>query len=82
MPKFTPLQWKKVFDLLDRDEARFHMPRRRRDSVVLASFNIRKLGKTAKRSDGAWELLRRFAERCDLLAIQEVNDNLEGLIHL
>ncbi len=82
MAKFTPTQWNKVFALLDQDEARFDMPQRRDGSVVLASFNIRKLGKVKNRSTGAWEFLRRVADRCDLLAIQEVSDNLVGLNHL
>ena len=82
MPKFTQAQWDKVFALLDQDEARFELPKSRPGSVVLSSFNIRKLGMVKNRSAGAWEFLRRFAERCDLLAIQEVSDNLEGLNHL
>jgi len=82
MAKFTPSQWDKIFTLLDQREADFDLPARRDASVVLASFNIRKLGQVKKRSAGAWELLRRFAERCDLLAIQEVGDDMQGLKHL
>ncbi len=77
--EFTSEEWRKVFRTLERDEAVFGLPERRPDSVVLASFNIRKLGTVHGRSKGAWEFLRRFAERCDLLAIQEVMDNLAGL---
>ncbi|MGI9385121.1 MAG: hypothetical protein ACR2PO_18365 [Methyloligellaceae bacterium] len=55
---------------------------------MFASFNIRKFGALAdgngnlKRSDGAWDLLTAFCERCDLVAIQEVLDRLDSLRHL
>ncbi|MGF1454973.1 MAG: endonuclease/exonuclease/phosphatase [Alphaproteobacteria bacterium] len=67
---------------LDADEARYGLPERRPDSVILASFNIRKLGTVENKSRGSWSFLRRFADRCDLLAIQEVQDNLAGLQYL
>lgn len=82
MAKFTGSQWTKVNTLLDANERRFGLPERRTDSVVLASFNIRKLGQVSTKSAGAWEFLRRFCRQCDLIAIQEVQDNLEGLNHL
>jgi len=82
MAKFSSAQWAKVNTLLDSDEARFGLPQRRGDSVVLASFNIRKLGKIGNKSTGAWQFLRRFCANCDLIAIQEVQDSLEGLNHL
>ncbi len=82
MAEFTSAQWAKVNTLLDADENRFGLPQRRGDSVVLASFNIRKLGKKGNKSDGAWQFLRRFCTNCDLIAIQEVQDNLQGLNHL
>ncbi len=79
---FMPGEWTRVNALLDQREAGFGLPERRNDSVVLASFNIRKLGKVENKSAGAWAFLTRFCERCDLIAIQEVQDNLEGLNHL
>ena len=82
MAKFTDSQWTKVNTLLDANERHFGLPERRVDSVVLASFNIRKLGQVSNKSAGAWEFLRRFCRQCDLIAIQEVQDNLEGLNHL
>ena len=82
MAKFTDSQWTKVNTLLDANERHFGLPERRADSVVLASFNIRKLGQVSNKSAGAWDFLRRFCRQCDLIAIQEVQDNLEGLNHL
>lgn len=82
MAKFTDSQWTSVFDLLETDGVRFGLPERRDDSVVLASFNIRKIGKVKNRSKQSWEFLKAFCSRCDLLAIQEVLDNLEGLNYL
>jgi len=79
---FTSTQWSKVNALLDTDESRFGLPKRRDDSVVLASFNIRKLGKIKNKSAGAWAFLARFCARCDLVAIQEVQDDLAGLNRL
>ena len=79
---FTPGEWALVNALLDQREADFGLPQRRADSVVLASSNIRKLGKVENRSAGAWAFLERFCERCDLIAVQEVQDNLAGLNHL
>ena len=57
--------------------------------MVLASFNIRKLGRTEKRVKGKiisrkreLEFMARFCARCDLVAIQEVQDNLDGLRYI
>ena len=82
MAKFTAAEWAEVNALLDREGTRFGLPERRQGSVVLASFNIRKLGQVKNRSDGAWAFLARFCERCDLIAVQEVTDDLSGLNHL
>ena len=79
---FAPGEWTRVNALLDRRHADFGLPERRADSVVLASFNIRKLGQVKNKSPGAWAFLKRFCECCDLIAVQEVQDNLEALNHL
>jgi len=57
---------------------------------VLSSFNIRALGTSATRTkkkqkgrtQGAWEFLAHYVSRCDFVAIQEVKDDLSGLIRL
>ncbi|MCZ6628089.1 MAG: endonuclease/exonuclease/phosphatase, partial [SAR324 cluster bacterium] len=82
MAKFSAAEWKKINALLDGDEEKYGLAARRAGSLVLASFNIRKLGKRKNKSDGAWDFLERFCSRCDFIAVQEVLDNLEGLNHL
>ena len=51
-------------------------------STSLASFNIRKIGTIAKKSEQSWAFLKTFCERCDFVAVQEVQDDLSGLTHL
>lgn len=81
MGSFTKKQWEKVDRHLAANEKRFGLPKKRNDSIVLASFNIRKLGDVDKRKR-SMEFLADFCRRCDLVAIQEVQDNLDGLNHL
>lgn len=77
---FTPAQWSKIHELPDWND--FGLPRKRRKSVVIGTFNIRKLGAVKKRSKGAWAFFQRVCETFDLLAIQEVMDDMEGLRNL
>ena len=87
---FTERQWEKIEAELLRDPKGYGMPDGpREESMVLASFNIRKLGQTEKRVKGKiisrkreLEFMARFCARCDLIAIQEVQDNLKGLRYL
>ena len=79
---FTPAEWKKVEALASSRGHRFGLPARRAGSVVLGSFNIRKLGKVESKSDGAWSFLKRICSRFDLIALQEVQDDLAGIRHL
>ena len=81
MPGFTDLRWQSITDKLNQNPARYGAPIRRDDSVVIGSFNVLKLGKatnSAKRRD----FLERFASRFDLLAVQEVMDELSGIRRL
>ncbi|WP_411845421.1 endonuclease/exonuclease/phosphatase family protein [Roseibacillus persicicus] len=87
MASFTRQQWEQVFDQLGDREAQYGLPLRRDGSLVLSSFNIRKFGALmragkTKRSQGSWQLLVRFCERCDFVAIQEVLDDLSSLFYL
>ena len=87
---FTERQWDKIEAELLRDPKGYGMPDGpREESMVLASFNIRKLGQTEKRVKGKiisrkreLEFMARFCARYDLIAIQEVQDNLKGLRYL
>ena len=79
---FSDAQWQKIRTLFKTDGKTFGLPDRRKKSVVIGSFNIRKLGAVAKKSAGSWNMLIDVAERFDLLAIQEVQDDMDGLKYL
>lgn len=87
MPKLTNPEWRKINDLLGsmsdpEAEERFGLPERRERSVVIGTFNIRKLGKVANRREVAWMFLASICDRFDLLAVQEVMDDLVGVREL
>jgi hypothetical protein len=83
MSGFTAAQWQRINDLLaTADDGRFGLPTPRHGSVLLASFNLQNFGTKSKWSQKNWDFLRTFAKRCDLLAVQEVLDNLTGLRRL
>jgi len=48
---------------------------------VFSSFNIRKLSKSKNR-ERELDFMSRFCARCDLIAIQKIQDSLDGLIFL
>lgn len=77
--EFDASEWSKILALLNASGEDFGLPEHRDDSVVIATFNIRKLGTAKNRPRQAWDFLCRVCARFDLLAIQEVLDNLEGL---
>ncbi len=79
---FDEDEWQAIHDLSDSDGEDFGLPERRDGSLVIGSFNIRKLGAVAKKSPGAWDMFVRICARFDLLAIQEIQDDLEGLSHI
>jgi len=76
---FTPAEWTKIRATLDRDPGRYGLPERVYGSVVLASFNIRKLGEVQGRSDETWSFLANICSRFDLLAVQEIMGDLSGV---
>ena len=82
MGEFTNAEWDGIGALLASEADRFGLPDCRPGSVILSSFNIRKLGGKANRSDRTWAFLADYCRRCDLVAIQEVQEDLEGLRHL
>ena len=86
-PKFSDQEWTDIRETLKADPEAFGLPVRRYGSVVLASFNIRKLGKiktgsTGERDDATFEFLADVCRHFDLLAIQEVMSDREGLLRL
>jgi endonuclease/exonuclease/phosphatase family metal-dependent hydrolase len=83
MPQhFSPAEWQQINAEFNTSAATYGLPARRSDSVIIGSFNIRKLGDISKRTDESWQLFKKTIERFDLIALQEVMDNSEGLYHL
>lgn len=84
--RFSASQWGKINNTLEEsfktEKEPFGLPESRKKSVLLGTFNIRELGRKSGRSAQSWEFLRLICSRFDLLAIQEVQDNLEGIRHL
>ena len=85
MSEFSPDEWARINAALEGAENEYGLPKRNSKSIVLASWNIRKLGGLAdsrgrpSRSSGAWKLIVQLCERCDFVAIQEVQDSLESV---
>jgi hypothetical protein len=76
---FSKSEWKKIRKRLDADPAKYGLPDRVYGSVLLASFNIRKPGSASKRNKDTWKFLADVCRRFDLLAVQEIMDDLSGL---
>ena len=82
--QFTPEEWKKIRKTLKDADAQkeFGLPKRVYGSVVLGSFNIRKLGSSRNRNEDTWQFLADTCMHFDLLAVQEILDDLSGLRRL
>ena len=61
---FTNSQWKNINTLLDQSSTNYSLPERRKDSVVIGSFNIRKLGTVDKRTHQSWSFLKKIISCC------------------
>lgn len=82
MSEFTPKEWGKIRETLADDPTKYGLPKREYGSVVLGSFNIRKLGAVTKRSRQTWDFLAHVCKHFDLLALQEIMDDLSGFQEL
>lgn len=82
MAELTAEEWQKITALMEKDPFRYGLPQREYGSVVLASFNIRKLGARQKRSEATWKFLAQVCRHFDLLSVQEIMDDLEGFDRL
>ena len=80
--QFTSAEWRRIRAKLKADPERYGLPQREYGSVLLGSFNIRKLGSSRSRSPDTWEFLADVCRSFDLLAVQEVMDDLTGLRRL
>ncbi len=79
---FTNAEWDSIYARLSVNETEYGFPTSVYGSVLIGSFNIRKLGRKQNRNRKTWEFLAMLCRQFDLLAIQEVMDDLEGLKHL
>ncbi len=79
---FEPGEWERINAALDEDPGRYGFPERAAGSVLLGSFNIRKLGDPDNRTDGDWKFLARVCAEFDLLGVQEIMSDLGGLDRL
>ena len=80
--QFTPAEWDRIWETLGADPKRYGLPQREYGSVLIGSFNIRKLGSSHGRSNATWEFLAQVCGSFDLLAVQEIMDDLSGLQRL
>ncbi len=80
--QFTSAEWDIINARLEADPERYGLPQREYGSTLLGSFNIRKLGSSRSRSPDTWEFLANVCRSFDLLAVQEVMDDLSGLRRL
>lgn len=82
MGKFTNREWDLIEKELQDNSEYYGMPEGGREkSLVLGSFNICKLGKVQNRKREL-DFMARFCATCDLVAIQEVQDSIDGLLYL
>ena len=86
--EFTAGEWSKIRRTLDKDPIGFGLPEQIYGSLVVASFNIRKLGKL-RSGDGAEgrddHTMRFLADVCrhfDVIAVQEVMNDMTGIRRL
>ncbi len=79
---FDSEEWRSINGRLDEAPERYGFPERRDGSVLLGSFNIRKLGDPDNRTDGDWGFLARVCAQFDLLGVQEIMSDLSGLRRL
>ncbi len=84
--EFTPREWTKIRRTLNKDPIGFGLPEYVYGSLVVASFNIRKFGavrNAANRDKGRdGNTMRFLADVCkhfDLIAVQEVMDDMTGI---
>jgi endonuclease/exonuclease/phosphatase family metal-dependent hydrolase len=80
--EFTPSQWADINTELNGNTEKYGLPTPDDKSILLASFNIRKLGQEDKRDDLTWKFLARICRHFDLIAVQEIQDDLSGLQRL
>lgn len=77
--QFTSAEWRSIRATLEVDPERYGLPQREYGSILMGSFNIRKMGSSRSRSADTWEFLADICRSFDLIAVQEIMDDLSGL---
>lgn len=80
--EFTAAEWGQINAALSANPSKYGFPQRAYGSAILASFNIRKLGRRSNRSANTWKFLAMLCRQFDLLSVQEIMDDLEGFDYL
>lgn len=87
--RFTRTEWEKINQYWkDRGDREFFLPERDDSTIVFGSWNLVHFGKLDKseeepvRSEEALDLITNFCARCDLLAVQEVMDDMTAIRYL
>lgn len=77
--EFTSEEWKKIMLQLNAKPEEYGLPKQKDGTVLLASFNIRNLGKASSRTKKTWEFLAFVCKYFDLISVQEIKEDLSGL---
>ncbi len=76
---YTKEEWEVINKVLSEDPEKYLFPKRIYGTALICSFNIRKLGSSRNRSAETWQFLARICRQFDLIAVQEIMDDLSGL---
>ncbi len=86
VPKnFTAEQWRSIFVELNEHGTSYGLPAQRVDSLVLGSWNLRQFGdiqlddRNRPREPEAFRFMASVLMHFDLVAIQEIKDDLDSL---
>ena len=84
--EFSISEWSSINSFLRRDNNAelYGFPRRTDESIIFSSWNIRKFGKfrdgdKLSRTNGSSDLIAEYCRQCDLVALQEVQEDTSSL---
>lgn len=77
--QFTEQEWEAIMAELEANPADYGFPQRVYGSALVGSFNIRKLGYSRSRNSETYDFLASVCRQFDLIALQEVMEDLSGL---
>lgn len=80
--QFSAAEWDAIMARLEQLPISYGFPKRVYGSALIGSFNIRKLGSDRSRNERTWQFLAHICRQYDLLAVQEIMDDLSGIKEL